>query len=167
MGRKKSNIKIKSIIGSTKLVSKKTNSNKNINPSLEEEVSSNTLPSEESSSRVSLIRSSNNVQVLPREVTTSQNEMKEDQSMFSQSRIYSSSSVQPVQQRTYVSAQEAARRFNPSIVESSQVSNPLRTNDLFENNDLNKSRGNSANRDYNKPLDLPQQEKKKRMPWEI
>ena len=111
MGRSKSVIKIKEIKTNVKVISKKSDSlaKQNNKPSLEEEVASDELPSEtvsnDATSVVTPIRSQSIVTVIPRASATAQNEMKEDQAMFSQSRIYSSSPTQTVvPQRTYVSA---------------------------------------------------------------
>lgn len=164
MGRKKLNIKVKEIKNNVKIVSK-SSEKETKNVSLEDEVSSDELPSESQSSRLALLKNTESIQVIPRESTTSSNVMKEDQAMFSQSRIYSSSSAPVPEQRTYVSPEEASRRFNPSLSSSSSL--PLsRGPNTFDNLDMNKSSSNS-HRDYNKPLDLKQEEKKKRMPWEI
>ncbi|MEI6849445.1 MAG: hypothetical protein WCK29_00240 [archaeon] len=174
MGRTKSTIKIKEIKTDIKVISKKNDSNNKpvTKPSLEEEVSSDDLPTEtvsnDATSVVTPIRSQNNVRVITRASTTAQNEMKEDQAMFSQSRIYSSSPNETVvPQRTYVSASESIRRFNPSITPTQSLSPESKTDDPFTSLDMNRSRGHAQTRNYNEPLDLKEAEKKKRMPWEI
>ena len=140
------------------------------NNGLEDEVYSDELPSESSGAAniTPLIRGSGAVQERPQEIESAvTTRTSDEQVLFSQGRIYSTVQGQASQRTSYVTPEQAIRRFNPSIAESSREFDPQGRRETFVSQELERMRSGIDDKDYNKPLDLNQEEKKRKLPWEI
>lgn len=98
-------------------------------------------------------------------------ELRREEPEFSQSRIYSAAQqnilTEDERRARYVTPEQAMRRINPSIAQTSINFNPQSRHEDFASAELQRMRGETQERHYAEALDVSQPEKpRRRYPWE-